>query len=100
MHRVMLVFQKIMVCIFRLTQILHVFLISYFYPGLLFQAVTSKIADPNQKIAKSKLDSATQSLIKLIFDNDMFRDAMKNFEIDVKKMPLGKLSKPQIAKVI
>ena len=28
----------------------------------------------------------------------MFKSALKNFEIDVKKMPLGKLSKTQIAK--
>jgi poly [ADP-ribose] polymerase len=30
----------------------------------------------------------------------MFKDAMKKFDIDVKKMPLGKLSKTQIAKVM
>ncbi|XP_066927889.1 protein mono-ADP-ribosyltransferase PARP3-like [Clytia hemisphaerica] len=44
------------------------------------------------------LDKETQDLIKLIFDNDMFKEAMANFDIDVKKMPLGKLSKAQIAK--
>lgn len=44
------------------------------------------------------LDDSTQDLIKLIFDTDMFNDAMKNLEIDVKKMPLGKISKSQIAK--
>ena len=27
------------------------------------------------------LDNPTQSLIKLLFDNDMFRDAMKDLEI-------------------
>ncbi|CAF1074068.1 unnamed protein product [Rotaria sp. Silwood1] len=48
--------------------------------------------------AASKLDSATQSLIKLIFDKDMFQEALKTYDIDVKKMPLGKLSKSQIAK--
>ncbi|UJR38079.1 hypothetical protein I4U23_030760 [Adineta vaga] len=48
--------------------------------------------------AASKLDTATQSLIRLIFDTDMFRDALKTYDIDVKKMPLGKLSKSQIAK--
>ncbi|XP_076469646.1 protein mono-ADP-ribosyltransferase PARP3-like [Babylonia areolata] len=52
----------------------------------------------NQKVAKCTLDSTTQSLLKLIFDQDMFKDAMKKFDIDVKKMPLGKLSKTQIAK--
>jgi poly [ADP-ribose] polymerase len=48
--------------------------------------------------AASKLDPATQSLIRLIFDTDMFKDALKTYDIDVKKMPLGKLSKSQIAK--
>ncbi|CAF3811477.1 unnamed protein product [Rotaria socialis] len=48
--------------------------------------------------AASKLDNATQSLIRLIFDTDMFKDALKTYDIDVKKMPLGKLSKSQIAK--
>jgi len=33
------------------------------------------------KIAASELDKFTQSLIKLIFDNDMFRDTMKKFDI-------------------
>lgn len=48
--------------------------------------------------AASKLDMATQSLIRLIFDTDMFKEALKTYDIDVKKMPLGKLSKSQIAK--
>ncbi len=48
--------------------------------------------------AASKLDPATQSLIRLIFDTDMFKEALKTYDIDVKKMPLGKLSKSQIAK--
>ncbi|CAF0826452.1 unnamed protein product [Rotaria sordida] len=48
--------------------------------------------------AASKLHLATQSLIRLIFDTDMFKDALKTYDIDVKKMPLGKLSKSQIAK--
>ena len=46
----------------------------------------------------SKLDKATQSLIRLIFDTDMFKEALRTYDIDVKKMPLGKLSKGQIAK--
>ncbi|XP_065660211.1 protein mono-ADP-ribosyltransferase PARP3 isoform X2 [Hydra vulgaris] len=50
------------------------------------------------KTRPCKLDKPTESLIKLIFDNDMFKEAMANMNIDVKKMPLGKLSKSQIAK--
>ncbi|KAL8585846.1 hypothetical protein ACOMHN_040071 [Nucella lapillus] len=56
------------------------------------------VANSNQKVRKCSLDATTQTLLKLIFDRDMFKDAMKKFDIDVKKMPLGKLSKTQIAK--
>lgn len=52
----------------------------------------------DQKVSKCSLDPVTQELVKLIFDNDMFRETMQRFDIDVKKMPLGKLSKTQIAK--
>lgn len=44
------------------------------------------------------LDDATKSLIELIFSNDMFKEAMECMNLDIKKMPLGKLSKMQIAK--
>ena len=33
------------------------------------------------KVAASSLDKETQSLVRLIFDNDMFSDAMKNMDI-------------------
>ncbi|KAB7499235.1 Poly [ADP-ribose] polymerase 3 [Armadillidium nasatum] len=46
----------------------------------------------------SKLDPRTQLMIKLIFNDDMFRDQMENMNLDVRKMPLGKLSKSQILK--
>ncbi|XP_030062519.1 protein mono-ADP-ribosyltransferase PARP3 [Microcaecilia unicolor] len=45
-----------------------------------------------------RLDKPTQDLVSLIFSNDMFNEAMKTMNLDVKKMPLGKLSKQQIAK--
>ncbi|XP_029948425.1 protein mono-ADP-ribosyltransferase PARP3 [Salarias fasciatus] len=44
------------------------------------------------------LDDATQNLITFIFSNDMFKEAMECMNLDIKKMPLGKLSKLQIAK--
>ncbi|XP_023258201.1 poly [ADP-ribose] polymerase 3 [Seriola lalandi dorsalis] len=44
------------------------------------------------------LDKATEHLIELIFSNDMFKEAMECMNLDIKKMPLGKLSKVQIAK--
>ncbi|KAK8753415.1 hypothetical protein OTU49_004398 [Cherax quadricarinatus] len=40
----------------------------------------------------------TQLMIKLIFSDDMFVNQMSHMKLDVKKMPLGKLSKQQIAK--
>ncbi|XP_062977195.1 protein mono-ADP-ribosyltransferase PARP3 [Elgaria multicarinata webbii] len=51
-----------------------------------------------QKIRSCTLDKPTQELVSLIFSNDMFKEAMQTMNIDVKKMPLGKLSKQQIAK--
>ncbi|XP_072356323.1 poly [ADP-ribose] polymerase 1 [Scyliorhinus torazame] len=45
---------------------------------------------------KSKLDKAVQDFIKTIFDVESMKKAMVEFEIDLEKMPLGKLSKRQI----
>ncbi|KAI9359209.1 poly polymerase 3-like protein [Zopfochytrium polystomum] len=42
------------------------------------------------------LPKSVQYLIQLIFNPDMFVSAMRDMEIDVNKMPLGKLSKNQI----
>ncbi|XP_046754057.1 poly [ADP-ribose] polymerase [Diprion similis] len=47
---------------------------------------------------KSNLKRPLQDLIKLIFDVDTMRKVMLEFEIDLAKMPLGKLSKKQIDK--
>lgn len=44
----------------------------------------------------SKLPKAVQKLIKMIFDIESMKKAMVEFEIDLQKMPLGKLSKRQI----
>ncbi|XP_077528678.1 poly-(ADP-ribose) polymerase [Haemaphysalis longicornis] len=46
----------------------------------------------------SKLHEAIQELICMIFDVDNFKKTMLEFEIDLTKMPLGKLSKRQIQK--
>ncbi|NWX30066.1 PARP3 polymerase, partial [Notiomystis cincta] len=51
-----------------------------------------------QRVLPCTLDRATQELVSLIFSSDMFQDAMQTMNIDVKKMPLGKLSKQQIAR--
>jgi len=46
--------------------------------------------------SKSKLDTRTQEFIEFIFSNDMFREQMKDLNVDVEKMPLGALSKAQV----
>lgn len=46
--------------------------------------------------SNSSLPRNVQDIICMIFDVDMMKKAMLEFEIDMKKMPLGKLSKRQI----
>jgi poly [ADP-ribose] polymerase len=48
--------------------------------------------------SKSKLDKKVQELITTIFDIDRMKKAMIEFEIDMTKMPMGKISKKQIEK--
>ncbi|KAG5315729.1 PARP polymerase, partial [Acromyrmex insinuator] len=47
---------------------------------------------------KSNLQKPIQDLIRLIFDVNEMKKVMLEFEIDLDKMPLGKLSKKQIEK--
>lgn len=47
-------------------------------------------------VIESKLEPSVQSLIKLIFDVDSMKKTMKEFNIDMEKMPLGKLSLKQL----
>ncbi|MBL8799565.1 MAG: WGR domain-containing protein [Planctomycetia bacterium] len=49
-------------------------------------------------VAPSKLHAAIERFMGLIFDHDMFKGAMASFDIDVKKMPLGQLTKTQVQK--
>nr|XP_054752032.1 protein mono-ADP-ribosyltransferase PARP3-like [Lytechinus pictus] len=58
----------------------------------------AEVDDSSKTVLPSKLDKVTQDFVKLVFNEDMFKEQMTKFEIDVKKMPLGKLSKAQIAK--
>ncbi|XP_043217135.1 poly [ADP-ribose] polymerase 1-like [Amphibalanus amphitrite] len=48
--------------------------------------------------SKSKLDKAVQELICTIFDVNTMKQAMVEFDIDMEKMPLGKISKNQMKK--
>lgn len=45
---------------------------------------------------KSKLAEPVQNLIKLLFDVDVMKKMMLEFDLDMEKMPLGKLSQKQI----
>ena len=47
---------------------------------------------------KSKLSKEVQSLIKLIFNVKAMKKALVQFDLDLEKMPLGKLSKTQLKK--
>lgn len=46
----------------------------------------------------SKLASETKELVELLFEEDMYIDALREFDIDVRRMPLGKLTVEQINK--
>ncbi|CAF0920722.1 unnamed protein product [Brachionus calyciflorus] len=55
----------------------------------------SKLNDENYN-SISKLAKPIQNLIKLIFNIETMKQQMKEFEIDLNKMPLGKISSNQI----
>lgn len=48
------------------------------------------------KSKKSKLDKRVQEIVELIFDIKAMQDTLVEMEIDIRKMPLGKLSKRNI----
>jgi hypothetical protein len=50
------------------------------------------------RLNSSKLDKPIQDLIHLVFDIEKMKSAMIEFEIDLNKMPLGKLSSNQLKK--
>ena len=47
---------------------------------------------------QSKLPNSVQDLVKTIFNVETMKQALLSFEIDLTKMPLGKLSKNQLDK--
>ena len=49
-------------------------------------------------IAPSRLHPSLERFTSLIFNHDVFRGAMASFDIDVKKMPLGQITKAQVKK--
>lgn len=55
---------------------------------------TKKLAEDSN--IKSKLEPAVQNLVRMLFDVDTMKKVMLEFELDMEKMPLGKLSKKQL----
>jgi hypothetical protein len=49
-----------------------------------------------QEVDKKSLPNRVQDLVHLIFDQKMMIKALENMNIDVNKMPLGKIKKSQI----
>ncbi len=58
----------------------------------------AKLQPKPRGVAPSKLHPKLERFMSLIFDHDVFRGAMASFDIDVKKMPLGQLTKAQVQK--
>jgi len=57
---------------------------------------SEEIKKLSTKDSKSKLAKPIQELVTLVFDIERMKSAMVEFEIDLTKMPLGKLSRKQI----
>lgn len=48
----------------------------------------------------SKLDGKTKELIDMLFERDMYEQAMADYDFDVRRMPLGQLSSAQVQRGI
>ncbi|XP_055614181.1 poly [ADP-ribose] polymerase [Uranotaenia lowii] len=71
-------------------------------PGLYFPVdidygdeKTKKLTE-NVNDVKSKLEPAVKDLVRMLFDVDTMKKVMLEFELDMEKMPLGKLSQKQL----
>lgn len=53
-----------------------------------------------QSKVKSKLPVKVQNLIRLLFDEKLMNQMMIDFDLDVEKMPLGKISEKQIQEAV
>ncbi|XP_050310535.1 poly [ADP-ribose] polymerase [Anthonomus grandis grandis] len=71
-------------------------------PGKMYPIDIDYGGDGHEKLdivaSESKLPTPVQDLIKLIFDVNQMKKLLLEFELDMEKMPLGKLSKNQIQK--
>lgn len=64
-------------------------------------AVPLVVSSPGSKVTKvkaSKLSVDVQKVLALIFDRDMFKNKMKEKNIDANRMPLGKLTAGQVSR--
>ncbi|XP_046804661.1 poly [ADP-ribose] polymerase isoform X2 [Lucilia cuprina] len=66
------------------------------YPIDIDYAEDAKIDLSAEHGVKSKLPQPVQDIIKLMFDVDTMKRTMMEFDLDMEKMPLGKLSQKQI----
>ena len=66
------------------------------YPIDIDYAEDCKIDLSAEHNIKSKLPQSVQDIIKLMFDVDSMKRTMMEFDLDMEKMPLGKLSQKQI----
>jgi poly [ADP-ribose] polymerase len=49
-------------------------------------------------VIPSYLDPRVQDVVRLIFDTELLTQTMRDLDLDVRKMPLGKISKQQVTK--
>lgn len=71
------------------------------YPGKYFKmdidyGEEEEVKELAKSSVKSKLVAPVQELIKLLFDVNVMKQMMLEFDLDMEKMPLGKLSAKQI----
>lgn len=71
------------------------------YPGKYYKmdidyGEEEEVRKLTESTVKSKLPTPVQDLIKLMFDVNMMKQMMLEFDLDMEKMPLGKLSSKQI----
>lgn len=59
---------------------------------------TPKVEFVTQKVAPSKHSASIQNLMKFFFDQEMMKSSIVSVKVDVRKMPLGKLSKETVLK--
>ena len=58
--------------------------------------VAGSVATPTVQYEESKLDSKTKELVQVLFSKDMRNEVCTNFNLDLKRLPLGVPSQQQI----